>query len=293
MFAKRSQGPSLSALATLLLTLSLVITGCNAAPAPSATPTPAQIAAAKPPTILLDVKPASEVQTGQGVAIVAKVEPYEKLDLKWSVSGTSGGKLSADTGEQVVYTAGQVGVDIVVAEGKTASGTPVKQTVALTIVAAPPTAAPTQPPTQVPSTTAPSTITTTSPSASTVTLTSLQNNQTVPCENLATGTYTLDIKDHIWPVVLINNRYHVQDEGGKAPTMIDGNWFATVRFGECTKPPEYDKGKLFQLIIVTADSSANAVFEEYLKTAASKNWAGLPALPPGAKEYVRIVVTRQ
>jgi hypothetical protein len=74
------------------------------------------------------------VQVGKSVAIVAKVEPLEKLDLKWSISGTAEGALNTDTGEQVVYTAGQEGVDIVVAEGTTASGVPVKQTVSLTVV---------------------------------------------------------------------------------------------------------------------------------------------------------------
>lgn len=163
MFAKRPQVSSLHALAALLFTLSLVITGCNAAPALKVTPT--EIAIAQSPAILLDVKPASQVEAGQEVAIVAKVEPYEKLSLKWSVSGTSGGKLNTDTGEQVVYTTGQVGVDIVVAEGKTASGAPVKQTVALTIVAAP---TPIQPPATLPPTADPSATATISPSASTV-----------------------------------------------------------------------------------------------------------------------------
>src|SRR6478672_2356495 len=75
-----------------------------------------------------------EVQVGKEVAILAKVAPLEKLDLKWSVSGTADGKLNTDIGEQVVYTAGKKGVDIVVAEGTTANGAPVRQTLTLTVV---------------------------------------------------------------------------------------------------------------------------------------------------------------
>jgi hypothetical protein len=145
--------------------------------------------------------------------------------------------------------------------------------------------------TQVPSdiATAPPTA---SPPAGPITLTNPQAGQTVPCENTASGTYSLDLKEYIWPIVYVAGRYHPQDEGGKAAQKVEGNWFQTVRFGVCDQP-QRDVGKSFQLIIVTADKSANAVFEEYIRTAASKNWQGLSALPPGAKEYVRIAVIRQ
>lgn len=107
---------------TLLLTLLLTIAGC------SSTPTP------KPQlTFALEVNPGAKVQVGKSVAVVAKVEPLEALDLKWSITGTADGKLNTATGEQVVYTAGKEGTDIVVAEGTTASGTPIKQTVTLTV----------------------------------------------------------------------------------------------------------------------------------------------------------------
>jgi hypothetical protein len=118
----------------LLLTLSLATAGCGSTP----TPTPE-------PIFALEVSPGTEVPVGRGVAIVAKIEPLEKLDLKWSVSGTAGGRLNTDRGEQVVYTAGQEGVDIVVAEGTTASGMPVKQTVSLTVVGEPMAQAPVPP----------------------------------------------------------------------------------------------------------------------------------------------------
>jgi hypothetical protein len=227
------------------------------------------------------------VLAGKGVAIVIKVEPYEKLDWKWEVSGTSGGQLDKTTGENVVYTAGKEGVDNIVVEAKTASGAIVKQTVSLTVVAATPTAVVAQPSiTRTP-------LVPVSPSASAVTLTSPQDGQTVPCQNIARGTYPLDLKDYIWPIVYIAGRYHPQDEGGKAAQKVGGNWLQTVRFGNCNRLQD-DVGKPFQLIIVTANEAANVEFEKYIKAGqASGNWPGLIELPPGTKEQVRIVVIRQ
>jgi len=141
MIVKRKQIWLLFPFVSLLLTLALAITGCGSTPT------------LKPqPTFALKVRPetTTEVQVGQSVAIVAEVEPLEKLDLKWSVSGTAEGTLNTDTGEQVVYTAGKGGVDIVIAEGTTASGVPVKQTVSLTVATpVPPTDTP-MPPTDTP-----------------------------------------------------------------------------------------------------------------------------------------------
>ena len=124
MIVKQKQIWLLFPFVALLLTLSLTIAGCGGTPTP------------KPqPTLALKVRPdTTEVQVGESVAIVAEVEPLEKLDLRWSVSGTAGGTLNTDTGEQVVYTASQEGTDIVVAQGTTASGARVKQTVSLTVV---------------------------------------------------------------------------------------------------------------------------------------------------------------
>ena len=136
MIVKRKQIWLLFPFVALLLTLALAIAGCGGTPSP------------KPqPTFGLKVRPeTTEVQVGQSVAIVAEVEPLEKLDLKWSVSGTAEGTLNTDTGEQVVYTAGKGGTDIVIAEGTTASGVPVKQTVSLTVATpVPPTDTPVPP----------------------------------------------------------------------------------------------------------------------------------------------------
>lgn len=140
MIAKQKHVRLLFLFIALLLTLSLTMAGCGEKPQP---------------TLTLEVSPGTEVQVGKGVAIVAQVEPLEELDLKWSVSGTAEGKLNTDTGEQVIYTAGKEGTDIVVAEGTTASGAPVKQRVTLTVVggtvAVVTLTSPPQPPTDTPS----------------------------------------------------------------------------------------------------------------------------------------------
>jgi hypothetical protein len=135
MIAKQEHVRLLFLFIALLPTLSLTMAGCGEKPQP---------------TFSLEVSPGTEVQVGKDVAIVAQVDPLEELDLKWSVSGTAEGKLNTDTGEQVVYTAGEEGTDIVVAEGTTASGMPVKQTVTLLVAEVPPTSPP-QPPTNTPS----------------------------------------------------------------------------------------------------------------------------------------------
>jgi hypothetical protein len=134
---------------------------------------------------------------------------------------------------------------------------------------------------------------TATPSASAVTLTNLQDGQTVPCQNIVRGTYPLDLKDYIWPIVYVGGRYYPQDGGGKAAQKVGGNWYQTVRFGDCNQPQE-DVGRPFQLIIITANESANTEFEEYIKAVqASGSWPGLIELPPGIVEHVLITVIRQ
>ena len=97
----------------------------------------------------LEVSPGTEVEEGKGVAIVANIEPLVALNLEWSVSGTAEGQLNTTTGDQVIYTAGKEGTDVVIAEGTTANGDPVKHTVTLTVVNRPVAEdpAPTAPPT--------------------------------------------------------------------------------------------------------------------------------------------------
>jgi hypothetical protein len=154
MVTKQKRGRRFFSYKVLFIVLSLILVGCGA-PSTSSSGAPA-------PTFTLDVRPEKKVQVGKSIAIVANVEPLEKLTLTWSVSGTSGGSLNGTSGEQVVYTAGpREGTDIVVAEGTTASGVPLKQTVVVTVVdeqaPLPPTPTPEHVPTQsVAATSAPS-----------------------------------------------------------------------------------------------------------------------------------------
>jgi hypothetical protein len=91
-----------------------------------------------PPTVTLKVSSDKPVLTNQSIAIVTEVVPYEELDLKWTVTGNSGGSVSSNTGEQVVYTAGNSpGTDIVIAEGTTNGGARVKQTVSFIVEVGP------------------------------------------------------------------------------------------------------------------------------------------------------------
>ncbi|MFC1976213.1 hypothetical protein ACFLXQ_07430 [Chloroflexota bacterium] len=92
----------------------------------------------EPPTVTLDVNPGTQVSVNQSVAIVANIDPYEELDFKWTVTGNSGGNVEPNTGEQVIYTAGNSpGTDIVVAEGTQNGNTRVKQTVTFIVEAGP------------------------------------------------------------------------------------------------------------------------------------------------------------
>ena len=126
-----------------------------------------------------------------------------------------------------------------------------------------------------------------------VVLTTPQDGQKVPCSNIAKGTYPLDFKDYIWPVVYVSGRYYPQATEGKAAQKNSGNWYQPVRFGDCNDPKE-DGEKPFQLIIVTANELANAEFEKYEKAGqASRNWRGMVELPQGTIEQVRLSVTRQ
>lgn len=300
MFAKSIENLSCLCTVALLLVISMWTIGCTSSPTPTSLPSPAPsplpsltpspaptLTLQPPPTVTLNVSPGPQVPVGQGVAIVLNVDPYQQLDWTWDVSGTSGGQLNTKTGENVVYTAGKEGVDIIVARAKTPSGDIVKQTVSISVIAAFSNSVPTTsaPLTQVPPATAP-------PSINMVTLTTPQSGQTVPCSNVASGTYPLDLEDAIWPVVYVGGRYHPQDEGGKGAQKISGNWYQTVRFGDCSQTTK-DIGQPFQLIIVTANASANTEFEKYIAIAQKSGiYTGLIELPDGVKEQTRIVVNR-
>jgi hypothetical protein len=280
----------------LLLTLSLTIAGCGDTPTP------------KPqPTFALEVSPGTEVQVGRSVAIVAKVEPLEKLDLEWSVSGTAEGTLNADTGEQVVYTAGKEGTDIVVAEGTTASGAPVKQTVTLTVVGGAvvevsPTSPP-QPPTDTPS---PSPTETPTPVLQTpsptpecesfrppivgpsvggeVKITSLENCTTgLPSATkiLIAGTYHDIPQDlELWILVYPTDlKYYPQssDDCKQLPALRSGGrWNVNIVLGGEDFPEQFD------VVAVLADTQASQAFKDYLKTGCDTGrYEGFSILPEG------------
>jgi hypothetical protein len=84
-----------------------------------------------------------EIQVAKEVAIVAKIEPHQKVELTWSVTGTSGGKVYPQKGEAVIYTASdKPGTDIVIAEGTTAGGASVKNSRVFKVVPQAPTPMP-------------------------------------------------------------------------------------------------------------------------------------------------------
>lgn len=124
-----------------------------------------------------------------------------------------------------------------------------------------------------------------------VTLASHKEGQTVPCEAIAKGRYSSDVTGAIWPVVYVGNAYHPQDEGGKGASKVNGDWTGTVRFGDCDKPQEAS-GKTFQLLVVTADDTANRAFESYLQSGRQSGFPGMRGLPAGTVEHVRILVMR-
>lgn len=128
----------------ILLALSIA-TGCGPGPEPTPTatspppqPTPTVTPTLAPVTLAMDVNPnVREIEAGVTVAIVARASTGEEASLTWSVEGTSGGRLSSETGDAVFYTAGNPGVDIVTAKGTTAKGAPVEERVSFNVVAAP------------------------------------------------------------------------------------------------------------------------------------------------------------
>jgi len=156
---------------------------------------------------------------------------------------------------------------------------------------APPTEAP---PTEAPPTEAPPTeIPLTETPLPKVTLTSIQNGQTVPCYNDVSGTYEEGLEDYIWPVVIIGGQIYPQDVGGKSASKVSGEWFHVARFGNCNTP-EVDKGKRFELLIVTANESANTEFEAYFANAIKTgDWSPMPALPSGIETQAHISVIRE
>ena len=256
----------------ILLISSLMFTACGGGDTP-----PTTVVQPDGPTVKLTVSTVN-VQEGKEASVQVDIQPYQVLDWTWEVSGSSGGSLNPNTGENVVYTAGKAGIDTVTSRATLADGTPLKQSVTINVEPAA---------TEIP----PATETPLPPK---VTLNGFQAEQKVPCMNNASGTYPDGLEREIWPIVFVGGRYHPQDEGGKAAQKANGNWYQTVRFGDCVSKPDLNVGVRFQLIIVTANESANAAFEAYISNGQQTGqWSGMTELPSGAEEQVRVVVIRE
>ena len=125
-----------------------------------------------------------------------------------------------------------------------------------------------------------------------VTLATVQPGQQVPCRTAIRGMYTPDVTDAIWPVIYVNGLYHPADTpqgSGKPAQKTNGTWESVVQFGDCT----LSRGDRFELLIVIADRSANAAFENYLaETRKTQSFPGM-LLPDGADIRLRVEVVRQ
>ncbi len=104
------------------------------------------------------------------------------------------------------------------------------------------------------------------------------------------GTFEgLPEKTVIWVVLFIPDvgRYYPQNQ----PADLEANnrWSSLAYLGVPS-----DTGKRFDILAIVADTEAQNAFNAYLADArARNNWAGLEALPQGARIYARITVTRK
>ena len=300
MVTPRIQPSLFFLIAMLFVALSPSIAGCSATPTPRPTP-----------TFTLNASPTTQVQAGKSVAIVAKVEPLEKLNLKWSISGTSGGTLSTKEGENVIYTAGtKEGIDIIVADGTTASGVPVKQTVSLTVLPPPSPTATSVPPTATPTSTATPVPPTTAPPLSPIAIATA----TPPCQswrppiggpavtgeakitsqkNCATGLSTATnaqplagtyrgIPDNLDLWILSyppDMKYYPQSPNACMQLPVSRSserWNVNMYLGRPGIPEQFD------LVAVLADAQASQAFKDYLKKGCDTgSYVGFSVLPPG------------
>lgn len=271
-----------------LTALLLLLTACAtpATPASQETPVAHQVELA----IQTDQQ---QISVGYPVAIVMNLNPPAAItEATWTVLSGEG-DLEEKTKDVVIFTPSkQSDLTLIQVEGKTADGATFKETISFKVVAA--TQIPPEEPTQVPAEEPAATVNVEETTESLVTQDTLQDEQTVPCENLLEGTYAESVTDPIWPVIYVGARYHFQDENNAAPPMDNGKWFATVRFGDCTKPASFDSGKAFQLLTITAGPACQEQIAEYFATARAKNFPGVPGLVEDCEEVVdRITVIRE
>jgi hypothetical protein len=218
----------------------------------------------------IHVQPSKRIDA-EGTASLTVEASGKELQFKWSAAR---GRVSSPSAPSVVYTApSAAGQDTVTVEVTGAGGTTV-QSATFEVV---PAAAPAEQ----------------NPTAQAVSITSHHKDQTVSCEEPVQGRYAPSVTGPIWPVVYVGGRYHPQDEGGQPATMSDGEWYGTVRFGDCSNPAG-DEGRTFQLFVVTVDETANAAILKYFeRTRKTGKYPGLIRLPKGTREYPpRLLVRR-
>ena len=267
---------------TLLL---LFLTACAAPATPviQATPVPPQVD-------LVIQTDQQQITVGHPVAIVMTLNPPVAItEATWTVLSGQG-DLQEKTNDVVVFTPStESELMIIQVKGKTEAGTPFQQTINFRVVA--PTEAPaTQPVVEKPTVNV--TVETQIPSL--VTQDTLQDSQTVPCQNFIEGTYDKTVTEQIWPVIYVGGMFHPQDDNGKAPRMEDGKWFDTVRFGDCSKPAAFNRGTRFQLLIITSGPVCQKQIEDYLATARARGFPGMPGLADDCHKVTQaITVTRE
>jgi len=261
-----------------LIVLLLFLSACAAPATPviQDTPVPPQATPVPPQDTPIPLQVALAVQTdqqeitvGNPVAIVMSLNPPAAIaEATWTVVSGEG-NLEKKTDDVVVFTPSQESdLAIIKVQGKTEAGLAFEQKITFRVIGA--------------------------TDKILVTQDTLQDGQTVPCENFIKGTYAETVTDPIWPVIYVGARFHFQDINGEAPPMHSGKWSDTVRFGDCTRSQSVNAGVPFQLLIVTAGPDCQAQIADYFLTARARGFPGVSGLADDCQEVVdRIVVTRE
>ena len=142
---------------------------------------------------------------------------------------------------------------------------------------------------------------TNTPEPTLISLDNVQDGQDVACEIYPHGAYAEEIVEPIWPVVVVDGKWHPQDDAGQSATKNNGQWVGIARFGVCGVPaidPVSGFGKTFDLLIIKGVAECEQKFVDYLQhAAANQDWPGIPGteIPQTCKDnvFVDISVVRQ
>ena len=94
--------------------------------------------------------------------------------------------------------------------------------------------------------------------------------------------------DSIWVVVYIPSKARFYPQDHAADVQVGGGWNGVARIGV-----QGDAGLRFEVLAVDADAATRAAFHAYLDAGARiGSWPGMDRLPPQAREYDRVAVTR-